>query len=99
MGKSKCPVCGLWLPFEHESEGYGDYCACCDSEFGFDTSDYETVKNIRLKWLKSGAAWADLEEKPADWDLAEQLSNVIYERSVLLEALGIAWEGGLGDGE
>ena len=96
MKVSKCAVCGLWLPFDNQrlDDGAYSFCPCCDIEFCVDDATYESTLKARRDWLQNGAEWADSEEKPENWDLVEQLSNVIYERAALLKALKIARDGG-----
>ncbi|RYG64739.1 hypothetical protein EON80_18670 [bacterium] len=91
MNLNLCRVCGLELDFapwgeDGDTPSY-DFCPCCDTEFGFEDSSYEAVKSQRAQWLQGGANWNEPQEKPQDWDLADQLNAVIHERSALLEAL------------
>lgn len=91
MDSSLCRVCGLSLDFEPWGEDgmtpTYDYCPCCGTEFGVQDWTYEATKQQRQRWLRADAQWDEPEDKPDDWDLAEQLHNVLPDRSALLEAL------------
>lgn len=91
MNEFACRVCGLELSFRPWGEdgmtASWEICPCCGIEFGFEDESYESTKRARRKWLSGGANWLYPADEPEDWDLAEQLSNVIYERKLLLEAL------------
>jgi hypothetical protein len=75
-----CRVCGL----RQEEPPWGDdghsptyeYCACCGTEFGYQDASLTGVLRQRERWLDAGAAWAEPERKPPDWDLEAQLAQI-----------------------
>jgi len=76
-----CLVCGYnrleELPYG--IDGYPSYeiCACCGFEYGYDDLDRgESFKEYREKWLNNGAQWFVPKERPAHWNLSEQLKNI-----------------------
>ena len=76
----RCRVCGL-LQSEPPWGSDGKcptyaYCSCCGVEFGYGDASPEGIRRWRENWLASGANWNDPKEKPANWDLQEQLSHV-----------------------
>ncbi len=77
-----CRVCGLILSFppwgENNDTATFSICPCCFVEFGYEDSTPESTLAYRQQWLKNGAAWAKPEEKPADWNLKEQLANADF---------------------
>jgi len=81
-GKYICPVCGFngidEPPYDEDLMASYKNCPCCGVEFGYDDFKLDNVTFVvaREKWLKSGAQWAQKNEKPSDWNLEEQLKNV-----------------------
>jgi hypothetical protein len=76
----RCRVCGL---LQNQPPWGADgncptyeYCPCCGVEFGYGDASPVAIQRWREKWLAMGAAWAEPEEKPANWDLQEQLNHV-----------------------
>jgi hypothetical protein len=75
MQISSCPICGL--PFEKpvdEQELRHSYwiCECCGCEYGYDDHS-----SYREQWIKNGAKWQDEKLRPPNWNLEEQLKNII----------------------
>jgi len=77
-----CSVCGfdrLRGPL-YNKDGLPDIsliCACCGFHPGYDDDElgysFETYRN---EWIQSGMEWLREEEKPTNWDLNKQLSNI-----------------------
>ncbi|WP_082472327.1 hypothetical protein [Paenibacillus bovis] len=80
-----CLVCGydqLEEPQYVEEVPSYEICSCCGFEAGFDddaASYPQTIPEYRASWLKHDAPWFMLKEKPANWDLKEQLKNINFE--------------------
>ena len=75
MQISCCPICSLprseTLNIEEVRMSFDIY-ECCGCEYGCDdTSAY------REEWLKKGAPWFRKRECPLEWNLEEQLKNII----------------------
>lgn len=49
-----------------------DICNCCGAEAGCD--DWNIA--YRQQWLRRGAPWFEERERPANWNLEEQLKNI-----------------------
>ena len=79
MTMSICKICG-WPPPKYEEDATiysaGEYCDCCGFMYGLDDRNPKYVRLSRQEWLKTGAKWFRLEERPDDWDLEEQLANI-----------------------
>jgi hypothetical protein len=76
----RCRVCGLLQsepPWgcDGTSPTY-DYCPCCGVEFGYGDASPAAVQRWRENWIAKGAKWAEPEEKPANWNMQEQLIPV-----------------------
>lgn len=76
-----CPVCGFdgLLEPAYDESGSPSYeiCMSCGFEFGFDDdSEGVSFEAHRRQWLDDGATWFDPDARPADWDLAAQLSRI-----------------------
>ncbi len=76
-----CPVCGydklLEEPFDSEGNPSYEICNCCGFEFGYDdSSEGISIHNYRKKWINEGAPWFNLNLKPKNWNLNEQLNNI-----------------------
>lgn len=75
-----CRVCGrdfgepVWG--EHGDCPTFFICPCCGVEFGYGDFTSEAIKNWRERWIRSGTKWRDEKDKPADWDLEKQLSQI-----------------------
>lgn len=80
--KYVCPVCGYSEldepPYDEQNNPSYEVCSCCRFEFGFDDAEKgASFENYRKKWISEGARWFLESKKPADWDLKEQLKNII----------------------
>jgi len=90
-----CRVCGFIdadgeLPWGKDGGSPTfDYCACCGVEFGYQDSDYESMKAYRRRWLHGGAKWDDEIAMPADWNVAEQLATVSPDEESLQLAIAL----------
>ncbi len=75
MKISNCPICGFpWDEQEDIEEVKSSFaiCDCCGCEYGYDdTSTY------REKWLAKGSPWFAKKARPQDWNLEEQLKNIM----------------------
>ncbi|MFF7366062.1 hypothetical protein [Streptomyces sp. NPDC008125] len=74
-----CRVCGYdfediptWIGIFSQ----GVICNCCNMEAGLEDADLKRVRMYRGWWVAEGASWARPADKPADWDLLTQMSNV-----------------------
>jgi hypothetical protein len=75
-----CRVCGLRL----EEPPWGedgrtplfDLCPCCGVEFGYQDASLKGVRAYRSRWLEQGAPWDMPKQRPADWNLDEQLAQI-----------------------
>jgi hypothetical protein len=78
--KFRCRVCGLrqetppWGPEGHTP--LFEHCPCCGVEFGYQDATPTGARRFRSQWIESGAAWAEPDAKPIDWDLERQLEMV-----------------------
>lgn len=76
----RCRVCGLY----NEEPPWGPdgssplyvFCPCCGVESGYGDCSLIGARNHRERWIARGAPWFEPKEKPASWDLAEQLEHV-----------------------
>ena len=79
-----CFVCGLNLPAVGEDAPWGisgkdptfAFCPCCGVEFGYQDATLDAARNRREAWAQDSYRWADPERQPADWQAAQQLSNL-----------------------
>jgi hypothetical protein len=74
MEISNCPICGLpWSePADEEEVRYSYWiCECCGCEYGNDDNPA-----YRENWLKQGAPWFNLKQRPSNWNLEEQLRHI-----------------------
>jgi hypothetical protein len=72
---SNCPICGLAFkePVDEEELRYSYWiCECCGCEYG-----YDDTPQYREHWIKQGAKWFIENARPANWNLAEQLKNIV----------------------
>ncbi len=79
--KHICPVCGfdglLEPAYNEHGNGSHEICSACGFEYGFDDhSEGVTHSEYRKQWIGAGAQWFNPDEKPEDWDLETQLSNL-----------------------
>jgi len=76
----RCYVCGWELSEAPWGETGLDptwaICACCGCEFGYQDCQPSAILAHRKRWLESGAQWHDLKDKPLNWSLETQLSQV-----------------------
>ena len=80
MNKNLCSVCGFdglkEKSIDRNNPSY-EICPCCGFEFGFDDQlKKENYQSYREKWIKNGAEWFIKIQKPKNWDLKKQLSNI-----------------------
>lgn len=76
----RCRVCGYLAetpPWgeDGKSPTY-EICPCCGVEYGYEDSTIIAAKNYRQDWIASGAKWNDVNEKPANWLLEDQLHHI-----------------------
>jgi hypothetical protein len=75
----RCRVCG-WL---HAEPPWGldgrtplfEYCPCCGVEVGYQDATPVGARRFREQWLSKGAPWSEPEQRPADWNIDEQLKR------------------------
>lgn len=77
-----CKVCGYnkleYPQYLENGEPNFTICDCCGFEAGFDDLDQGmSIEEYRKKWVEEGAKWFIPEKKPAEWNLEEQLRNII----------------------
>jgi hypothetical protein len=53
-----------------------DFCFSCGVEFGYEDCCIKGIKSYREAWIKNGTVWDNLEVKPKDWSLEEQLKDI-----------------------
>lgn len=81
FSKYHCTICGLPLGFapwgkDNNSPTY-DICPCCGVEWGNEDYTSESRTEYRNKWLADGAKWFEPQKKPVNWNLEQQLKNVL----------------------
>lgn len=80
MKEHNCRVCGLYadnLPWGEDGHcPTHEICLCCGVEFGYEDYTLESTKKYRKEWLLGGAIWYDESEKPAIWNLENQLKDI-----------------------
>ena len=75
-----CRVCGLL--YDEPTWGADgctplfEICPCCGVEFGYEDCTPASTERYRKKWISEGCAWFRPDDRPADWDLSNQLKNV-----------------------
>jgi len=75
-----CGVCG----YEPKDPPYGpsgrdpsfDYCECCGVEFCYQEATVKAARGFRENWLRQGAEWDEPTEKPDNWQIEAQLTNI-----------------------
>ncbi|MEM5014490.1 hypothetical protein [Niallia taxi] len=77
-----CSVCGfarLRGPL-YNKDGLPDIsliCGCCGFHPGYDDDELGySFETYRDEWIQNGMEWLREEEKPPNWDLNKQLSNI-----------------------
>jgi hypothetical protein len=79
-GETRCRVCGfpqgqaIWDD-DGQTPSFAT-CACCGCTFGRDDTSPATIRAYRAEWRATGAAWFDAAQKPADWQLKDQLARL-----------------------
>ena len=78
--ESICRVCG----FADELFWEGGWptaaiCPCCGNESDISDVSLLHLRQYRGYWLGGGATWFSSYEKPRDWDLLRQISNIPQE--------------------
>lgn len=76
----RCRVCG----YKSENPPWGDdgksplydFCQCCGVEHGYQDASPTGARLYRSEWIRAGAKWDNVEAKPSDWNLSEQLSHL-----------------------
>lgn len=53
-----------------------DICPCCWVEFWYEDNNLSSVISYRNKWINDGCNWFDINLKPINWNLNEQLFNI-----------------------
>jgi hypothetical protein len=75
-----CRVCGLKQqcpPWEASGkEPSYEICDCCGVEFGYEDSSLKGVITYRENWLAQGVKWFRPSEKPHDWSLEKQMTQI-----------------------
>jgi hypothetical protein len=76
----RCRVCGLLQgepPWGDDGASPTfDFCPCCGVEFGYGDASPVGIQRWRQNWIANGAKWDKPEEKPANWNMQEQLRKV-----------------------
>jgi len=77
-----CRICGAYCDdfFPWGENGYlpsYEYCQCCDVEFGVQDFYEDEAFEYRVAWLKKGGHWAQKNDCPQNWDIREQLENIM----------------------
>jgi hypothetical protein len=80
MEQNNCRICGLYIAdFPWGEDGNSptyQICSCCGVEFGNEDYTTESIKRYRQEWIKKGAKWFNLGEKPENWNLEKQLKSI-----------------------
>ena len=76
----RCPVCGLdqgVLPWgDHGDDPTFYTCDCCGVEYNHEPMTPERARDLRQRWLDSGAKWLRPEMMSQKWDKEAQLREV-----------------------
>lgn len=75
-----CRVCGYdaseWLPWGEDGRfGSFDICPCCNVEWGYEDSTFESTADFRAEWIRSGAKWSDRRIPPDGLGTHERLKR------------------------
>jgi hypothetical protein len=77
---SHCHVCGWGLAEPPWGDTGTDpswcICGCCGCEFGYEDCQASGVLAYRQRWLAAGATWFNPKDRPAGWNLEEQLRHI-----------------------
>lgn len=77
----QCRVCGYsygnFHPWgnDEETPSY-DICICCGVEFGNEDYCIDSIRKYREEWIRSGAKWYSINERPAEWNINVQIRNI-----------------------
>jgi len=76
-----CRTCGLYDPnfFPWGDDGEtptDDICSCCGTHAGLGLDEVDQIRERRRVWFARGCTWSYPEDKPENWDLANQLKNI-----------------------
>jgi hypothetical protein len=77
--ESICRVCGLDEGEERWTGPDGAQyiiCSCCGAESGREDLALDWVRRYRTKWIDTGCVWFSPDQRPADWGLDRQISQV-----------------------
>jgi hypothetical protein len=77
--ETACRVCGLDDGEElYDKYGVPQYiiCECCGNESGIGDEELSQVRELRGFWVARGAPWHWPADKPAGWNVLEQMSNL-----------------------
>ncbi len=77
--ETRCRVCGLDEDDERfRGAGSAQYviCSCCGAESGVDDVSTTAVRRYRDRWIARGAPWFTEADRPGDWSLHRQLSQI-----------------------
>jgi hypothetical protein len=85
-----CRICGLYYDdyYPWEEDGMSptyDFCRCCNAEFGVEDYREESIIEYRVQWLKNiknKNKWYREEYRPQDWNIKEQLENIMSSEEV-----------------
>ncbi|RDV37850.1 hypothetical protein DV096_12105 [Bradymonadaceae bacterium TMQ3] len=66
----------VWGPNGDDPLYSFEICPCCGTEFGYEDCTLKATRINRARWLEKGAPWFEVEKRPDDWDVNEQLSKI-----------------------
>jgi len=76
----ECRVCGYYsedFPWGEDGKNPSyQICPCCGVQFGKEDCTLESIKAYRATWKNNGGKWFMKNEKPADWDIEQQMKNI-----------------------
>lgn len=52
-----------------------DICPCCNVEWGYEDSTFESTANYRSRWINDGAKWTSRNQTPDDLSVEERLER------------------------
>lgn len=77
-----CRVCGWEFTmenapwFDNETPSH-EICPCCGVQFGYEDDTYLGIVAYRSQWISQGAKWFTIGLMPKNWNLDEQLQNIV----------------------
>lgn len=76
-----CHVCGynglIEAPWsENGKVPSHNICDCCGVEFGYEDCNEGAILRYRENWINGGCEWFDESQKPINWNLEQQLTNI-----------------------